>query len=89
MIGAQLEREPVLFVSGIVYIPEGKATAVVVLIFLLEDLHPSDVLLIARDIRIGKGIVLHSASVDDGLGDALSAVLDGLRGIARVEITRY
>ena len=88
MVGAQLKGKPILVISGIVYIPVDITAALVIIVLFFKDLHAGNVLLVSRDIRIRKGIVRHSGTVNNGLGDALAVVVDGLCCIARVKFTR-
>ena len=89
MVGAQLKGKPILVISGIVYIPVDITAALIIIVLFFKDLHAGNVLLVSRDIRIRKGIVRHSGTVNNGLGDALAIIMNGLRRVARVNFTRY
>ena len=89
MVGTQLKGKPVLMMSGIINIPEDITAALVIIVLFFKDLHAGNVLLVSRDIRIRKGIVRHSGTVNNGLGDALAIIMNGLRRVARVNFTRY
>ena len=88
MVGTQFKGKPVLVISGIVDIPVDITTTLVIIVLFFKDLHAGNVLLISRDIRIRKGIVRHTGTVNDGLGNVLSIVVDGLRCITRVKLSR-
>ena len=88
MVGTQLKGKPVLMMSGIINIPEDITAALIIIVLFFKDLHACNVLLVSRNIRIRKGIVRHPGAVNNGLGNTLSVVIDGLRRITRVKLSR-
>ena len=90
MIRAHLKGEPVLMLSTERGIgdKERKATALVIFVLFLEHLNTGNVLLVSRQIGIGKGIVCHTGTINYRLRYRLSVVTDRLRCIVRIDITR-
>ena len=87
MIGAELIGKPILVVADSP-LPEAVTSFVVIVVLLLKDFNAGNILLIARCIRICKGIVCDTCSVDHGLGNGLPCIADALRRIAWIFIAR-
>ena len=87
VIGAKLIGKPILVVADSP-LPETVTALVIVVILLFEDFNAGNILLIARCIRICKGIVCETGAVDYRLGDRLTGIADTLRRIAWIFIAR-
>ena len=87
MIGAELIGKPILVVADSP-LPEAVTSFVVIVVLLLKDFNAGNILLIARCIRICKGIVCETCSVDHGLGNCLTGIIDTLRRIGWIFIAR-
>ena len=90
MIGAQLECEPILVQSceREIRVEVRVTAALVIFVLFFEHLNAGNVLLVSRQIRIGKGIVCHTGTINNRLRYRLSVVTDRLRCIVRIDITR-
>ena len=88
VIGAKLIGKPILVVADSP-LPETVTSFVVIVVLLLKDFNAGNILLIARCIRICKGIVCDTCSVDHGLGNGLPCIADALRRVSRILISRY